>query len=171
MVLASMYPSSLAFPCDEHPCDGGLDEPKLASEAQFDDDTLGGVRGLPHCGTVAVAITTCVEVAECGATHKMVIYPIRLSWVSGSGREPDTKIATLSWQAPLAGPKTSVWRPNRGADFRASADTYLTRSPPLASMSRAYVSLFEAKLCQARQEVQAEKARVRNSARHCAERK
>jgi hypothetical protein len=117
--------------------------------------------------------TTCVEVAECGATHKMVLYPIRLSWVSGSGREPDRQNCNikLSWQAPLAGPKTSVWRPNRGADFRASADTYLTRSPPLASMSRAYVSLFEAKLCRARQEVQAGKARVRNSARHCAERK
>jgi hypothetical protein len=71
-----MYPSSLAFPCDEHPCARGLDEPNLASEAQFDDDTLGGVRGSPHCGTVAVATTTCVEVAECGATHKMVIYPI-----------------------------------------------------------------------------------------------
>ena len=117
MVLASMYPSSLAFPCDEHPCAGGLDEPNLASEAQFDDDTLGGVRGLPHCGTVAVAITTCVEVAECGTHNKMVIYPIRLSWVSGSGREPDHQNCNIKLASAVSGSKNLSLAPKSGSGF------------------------------------------------------
>jgi hypothetical protein len=171
MVLASMYPSSLAFPCDEHPCDGGLDEPKLASEAQFDDDTLGGVRGLPDCGRVAVAITTSVEVAECGANHKMVNDPIRLSWVSGSGREPDHQNRNIKLARAVSGPENLTLAPKSGSGFSSQCRRIPHAQPPLASMSRASASLFETKLCQARKKVQAEKARVRNSARHCAERK
>jgi hypothetical protein len=100
----------------------------------------------------------------------MVFYAIRLSWVSGSGRKPDHKNFNITSADAVSGSKKLRLAPKSGSGFSSQCRHTPPRAP-LASVSRAYVSLFEAKLSQARQEVQAGKARVRSSARHCAERK